>query len=162
MAAAVVASVFKRLKRNSMRIERLPDWETRLSRFIADHRDHPHEWGEWDCILMASSAIEAMTGTDPAAEYRGRYNDERGAAQALRDIGEGTLVKTIDAQLERAPVSMARRGDLVEVKGSIGVCIGGVAVFVGEERFAENAGIAPRQGLVTIPRTEWVRAWKVG
>ena len=137
-------------------------WEAELTRFVANNRDRRHKWGEWDCILMASSAIEAMTGTDPAAEYRGRYDDERGAAQALRDIGEGTLVKTIDAQLERTPVSMARRGDLVEVKGSIGVCIGGVAVFVGEERFAENAGIAPRQGLVTIPRTEWVRAWKVG
>ena len=120
---------------------RLPDWEPRLSAWIAANRSREFVWGEWDCILMACSAVEAQTGDDPAAEYRGRYSDARGAAKALRDLGKGTLLRTVDAVFERRPVGRARRGDLVMRKGAIGGIVG--------------------TGLVPVARAEFEKAWTV-
>jgi len=140
---------------------RLPDWEARLSAWIVANRSREFAWGQWDCILMACSAVEAQTGVDPAAEYRGRYSDARGAAEALRELGEGTLIKTVDAEFDRRPVGKARRGDLVMFDQSIGVCVGGAGLFVGEERLTDAAGIPMHAGLVTIPRTSLTQAWTV-
>lgn len=136
---------------------RLPDWEQRLADFVAGNADRPFEWGAWDCILMACAAVEAMTGVDPAAEYRGRYSDAKGAARALRELGQGTLARTVDAEFEACPVGKAGRGDLVLVDGSIGICMGGFGLFVGEVE--DGDGIAP--GLIRIPRNDFEAAWKV-
>lgn len=132
---------------------RRPDWEQRLADFVADNTDRPHEWGAWDCILMSCAAVEAMRGDDPAAEYRGRYSDAEGAALALRELGQGTLTKTVDAEFEACPVGKAGRGDLVLVDGSIGICMGGFGLFVGQE--------GDRTGFIRIPRTDFEAAWKV-
>lgn len=141
---------------------RLLDWEDRLSAFIDANRSRSFEWGQWDCILMACSAVEAQTGVDPAAEYRGRYTDKEGAMLALRELGKGTLIRTMNDVFPRRPVGKARRGDLVMFDGAAGVCMGGQALFVGEERLAEAAGVRMREGLIAIPRALWTRAWSVG
>lgn len=143
-----------------MNRERLPDWEARLSEWIVANRSREFAWGEWDCILMACSAVEALTGEDPAAEYRGRYSDAHGAAKALRKLGKGTLLKTIDAEFERRPVGMARRGDLIMRKGAIGVCVGGAGLFVGDAEHVETGEVVG-SGLVPIPRAEFGKAWTV-
>lgn len=143
-------------------MERLPDWEDRLHAFVEANWSRPFAWGQWDCILMACSAVEAMTGTDPAAEYRGRYTDKEGAMLALRELGKGTLIRTMNDVFPRRPVGRARRGDLVMFDGAAGVCMGAPALFVGEERLAEAAGVRMREGLISIPRSAWSRAWSVG
>ena len=84
-----------------------------------------------------------------------------GAAEALRELGKGTLIKTVDAVFERRPVGKARRGDLVMFEQSIGVCVGGAGLFVGEEHLADASGIPMRAGLVTIPRASLTQAWTV-
>lgn len=132
---------------------RLPDWEARLSAFVARHTDRPFEWGTWDCALMATAAAEAMTGEDRAADFRGRYSDRVGSAKALREIGAGTLHKTMDSLFDPRPVTMARRGDLVGMGSAIGVCLGRHAIFVGEED--------GEAGFVTVPRALWEHAWTV-
>tara|TARA_B100000678_G_scaffold291122_1_gene306382 strand:- start:12973 stop:13401 length:429 start_codon:yes stop_codon:yes gene_type:complete len=142
-------------------MNRLPDWEERLSAFIIANRDRPHDWGQHDCILMACGGVEAQTGIDPAKAYRGRYSDAAGAARALRELGKGTLLKTVDAEFERRPVGMARRGDLVWYEGSVGLCAGGAGLFVGEERLTNKAGLPMREGLVAIPRALLSKAWTV-
>lgn len=50
--------------------------------------------------------------------------------------------------------AFAMRGDVVMAQGSLGICIGGSALFVGEEEGAP--------GLVRVVRGEWTRAWAVG
>lgn len=141
---------------------RLPDWENRLSAFITERFDMPFEWGQNDCILFAMSAVEAMTGEDKGAAYRGRYSDKEGAALALREIGKGTLLKTVDSQFDRRPAGTARRGDLVmTATGSVGVCLGGVAAFVGEERLADLIDTPLRTGIVTLPRSAFKYGWTV-
>ena len=141
---------------------RLPDWERRLHDFIAENRDRPFEWGAWDCALFATACAAAITGHDAAAAYRGTYDSRAGSARALRELGNGTLLRTVNASFAEKPVSMALRGDLVWCDGSLGVCMGPNALFVGEERLAESAGVTMREGLITIPRREWSRAWAVG
>lgn len=140
-------------------MDRRPEWESALAEYIASVRDRPFEWGRHDCILHACAAVEAMTGVDPAAAYRGKYSDRVGSARALRDIGKGTLLQTVDDVFVRKPAALAQRGDLVEWGGRIGVCLGATAAFVGEQQDSE--GEQQIVGLVDIPRAAWRRAWSV-
>lgn len=140
---------------------RLPDWEERLSAYVASVRRRPFAWGEHDCILFAAAAAEAVTGEDVAAGYRGKYRDKAGAAAILQAQGAGTLLATVDATLPRRKPALARRGDWVWYLGAVGLCMGRDALFVGEERLAEAAGVLMREGLITIPRPLWEKAWAV-
>jgi hypothetical protein len=140
---------------------RLADWEQRLSAWIVANRDRPFAWGTWDCALAAFDAAAAITGEDRAAEFRGQYDCRKGSAEALRRLGKGTLIRTINAKYERRPVGKARRGDLVWHSGSVGVCVGGAGLFVGEERLADAAGVQMREGLITVPRKLLTKAWTV-
>jgi hypothetical protein len=141
--------------------ERLPDWERRLSQFIADNRDREFAWGEWDCILFACAAAEAITGHDAAAAYRGQYSDEKGARAILRRLGQGTLLSTVDANFAAKPVSYAMRGDLIWHAGCVGVCLGNAAAFVTDPELMD-ALEAPRVGgFAMLPRTDWQKAWAV-
>jgi hypothetical protein len=140
--------------------DRLPDWERRLSDFIVTNRDRALVWGEWDCVLMACSAVEAMRGDDPAAAYRGRYSTKAGAAMVLKELGAGTLLRTMDTNFERRAPGRARRGDLVWFNASVGLCIGSEALFVGGDRFADSE-LVHRHGFVAVPRALWEKAWTV-
>lgn len=140
---------------------RHPDWENRLQAYLSSVTNEPFEYGKHDCILFGCAAAKAMTGVDHAAEYRGRYSDAEGAAQALRDLGKGTLLRTVDAVFKRKPAPKAQRGDLVWFKGSVGVCVGASAFFVGEERLFEATGLPIRSGLISIPRADFEKAWAV-
>jgi hypothetical protein len=130
---------------------RLPDWEQRLSDYLAAARDRAHAYGSHDCALHGASAVQAMTGEDPLAAYRGHYSTELGAARALRRLGvkQATLEATFDALFSPIPKALAGRGDLVMADGSIGVCIGGEALFVSDD------------GLVRVVRAAWSKAWRV-
>ena len=133
---------------------RLPDWEDRLAAYLAGVRERPHAFGAHDCALHGAAAVEAVTGVDHGAPFRGRYTTERGAALALRRHGAGTIEATFDRHLASVPVALARRGDLVMSDGSIGVCIGGEAMLVGRDRETD--------GLVRVARRDWSKAWAVG
>jgi hypothetical protein len=132
---------------------RLPDWEQRLSDFIADNMTKPFAWGEHDCALFGTACAAELTGTDEAAIFRGKYSTREGSALALRQYGKGTLLKTLDDLYQRKPVAFAQRGDLVWSAGAVGVCDGAKAWFVGQDGDFE--------GLVTVPRREWTKAWAI-
>lgn len=142
-------------------MNRLPDWEQSLSNFLAKHEHRRFEWGQWDCILFACAGVEAMTGHDAAAEYRGRYSDAVGAALALRELGQGTLLKTVDHEFQGKPVGRAIRGDLVWCSGCVGICLGGSAAFLTDPALADLAGIPRLGSYVMVPRALWERAWAV-
>lgn len=139
---------------------RLPDWEERLHAFLdgcsvavfgyGHHRDP----AQLDCCMFSAGAVIALTGEDPASEFRGRYRSMAGASRALRTHGAGTLERTLDAKFEERAAAFARRGDLVMVDQAVGVCIGADALFVGEED-------APA-GLVRRVRADWSKCWAVG
>lgn len=135
-------------------IERLPDWEQRLHDYVAALEGSSFRWGVLDCALFAAGAVQAQTGVDLAAAFRGHYRTARGSVRALRRFGAGTLEATIDAALPRLEPAFARRGDVVMADGIAGVSVGPRALFVGE--------IDGAPGWVTLERSAWSTAWSVG
>lgn len=135
-------------------LARKGDWQTALSAYIAECEGRPFAWGSHDCAMFAAGAVLAMTGTDIAAEFRGRYSTEAGSVRALKRYGHGTLEATLDAKLPAVPIGFARRGDLVMRDEAVGVAMGPFALFAGE---AEG-----RPALVRVPRSEWRNAWSAG
>lgn len=141
--------------------DRLPDWESRLHEFMLANRDRGFAWGEWDCILFACAAADAITGVDKAAAYRGRYTDAQGAALALRELGQGTLLKTVEHEFEPKPVGYAMRGDLIWHAGCVGVCMGPTAAFVTDPETMDALDAPRNGGFIMLPRAMWQKAWAV-
>lgn len=134
-------------------MKRLATWEPALVAYLEACEARPFAWGRHDCALFAAGAVLAMTGEDPAARYRGRYRSAAGSLRALRRFGAGSLEAELDTLFARKAPALAMRGDLALVDGSVGVVVGGHALFVGEEGAAE--------GLVRHPRAAWSAAWGV-
>ncbi|MEG3166543.1 hypothetical protein U1701_18435 [Sphingomonas sp. PB2P19] len=136
-------------------LSRAPDWEERTAVYLDRVADQPFKWGEHDCALFAAGAINAMTGTDPAADLRGIYTDRASAAAALKDHGAGTLLKTVTAWLGQPKhPAFAQRGDIVmKDRTTLGVCVGLHSWFVGEEHGVD--------GLVAIPTANCTKAFTV-
>lgn len=108
-------------------MNRLEDWPTRLAQFIEARRERPFSWGESDCCLFVCDGIEAMTGTDPAARWRGLYQSEKGARRVLRDNGGVTGLATLILGVPVQP-ALAGRGDvvLIDTPGgqALALCVG--------------------------------------
>lgn len=132
--------------------QRLPDWESRLGQYVTAHAKTVFSWSDGtDCALWSLGGVEAITGEHPAPEYVGAYSTHEGAMKALRDKGQGTLIRTMNSLFERRPVGKARRGDLVMVRKAIGICMGAFGLFLTE-----------KDGIARLPRVEFQRAWRVG
>lgn len=136
-------------------MHRHADWEARLAAYLEPLRARPFEWGAHDCCTFAAGAVEAMTGTDPMPEFRGKYSTALGSDRALRRLGAGSLAATLDGKFEAVPAPLAQRGDIVMTGGLLGICLGPFLLAVGSE--------GEREGLVRIDRGRWIeaRAWRV-
>jgi hypothetical protein len=132
---------------------RLEYWPQILADFMAA-ADRPFEWGAWDCGLFSAACVQAMTGVDIAAEFRGRYKTAKGARRVMRGtMGEMmTRVAATYGMPEIRP-SLAQRGDMVMIDTpdgeALGICIG-----------ATIACLSPF-GLLFLPMTRARRAWRV-
>ena len=113
---------------------RHPDWAECLALFLLARRAQPFAWGTNDCCMFAADAVQAMTGVDHAAEYRGQYSDAAGAARLL---GAGVEPFADRALGERIAWPLARRGDVVlaniEGRRSLGICDGAYVVGPGDD-----------------------------
>lgn len=132
---------------------RRKEWEDRLAAYIGQHREAIFEYGRLDCVLFAAGAIEALTGEDPAAHIRGGYETRIGSLRVLHREGHADLVEMMDVRFGTVPLALAQRGDIVMAGGSLGVCMGRFALFVGED--------TDRPGLVGLPITAWQLAWRI-
>jgi len=129
--------------------------------FIEGNADRPFAWGEWDCILFATACAAEITGEDRAAAFRGKYSNRKGARAILRELGKGTLLRTIDYHFERKAVPFAQRGDLIWYSGSVGVCLGRAAAFITDPKAIDTMGGARLGNFVMLPRSDWQKAWGV-
>ena len=134
---------------------RHPDWHDRLATYLDNVSEAPFEWGQHDCALFAASAVQRMTGVDPAEEFRGQYDTYKGATEALRKHGAGTLLKTVrDWFGPSISVHLAKRGDLVMRDArTLGVCVGQYSWFV--------AQIGTGKGLIALPTASCAYAFSV-
>ena len=131
---------------------RLRDWQSRLDATIAAHRAMPFAWGAHDCALFAADCVQAVTGTDPAADLRGKYRTEAGAARHIKRLGGMEAIA--DARLgARVPVLMAQVGDVA----LIGADAPHFAVCAGQHWLAA----ALDGGLAVLPLRDARICWRV-
>ena len=129
---------------------RHPDWPERLAQALADAR--ARTYSEFDyCVLFAADCIEAMTGEDPASEFRGLSLDE--AREAFR-TEETSPYKRLTAMFGKAvPLAFAQRGDLIvrtKPEFALGICCGQKSAFLSSDG-----------GLAFVPTLEQRWAFRV-
>lgn len=129
---------------------RLPSWQLRLERIVAERELLPFAWGTNDCATFACDAILAVVGYDAAAGLRSHRTKES-AAETLR--AAGGIRKLADDKLGRrvAPAAAAP-GDIGMVRTPGGralvVCVG-----------SQWVGPSP-QGLARYPLDTVKLAWR--
>lgn len=111
-------------------MSRLPDWPKRLHAYIVETRALPFEWGTHDCALFAAGAVEAVTGEDPAAKWRGQYTTEAEGMALIRAAGFADHIAAARHERHSCPVLKAQKGDLAILDSpdgqALGVVVGGV------------------------------------
>lgn len=135
-------------------MRRYPDWQERLTAYLASVAHRPLEPGVHDCALFAANAVLAMTGTDLAAAWRGRYRTLRGGQRVLRAAGYADHIALAASHFAEMPAAYARPGDLAVVDGPHGpalTVVQGRGVYV----------LTP-SGLGTLSLLTAKRAFKVG
>jgi hypothetical protein len=127
------------------------NWDILLAEFITSRHDTPFEWGVHDCTLFAVDAGIEIMGVDLAADYRGRYSDESGAARIIAEAG--SLRALVGRHAAEINPKMAQRGDWVMVEqcgaDALAVCIGTRYIAAGV------------RGLACGPMSDAVAAWRI-
>lgn len=140
------------------RITRLDDWRGRFAAEMDRQRRNAFKWGKHDCAIgLVCGAVEAITGTDLARGYRGKYKSPKAALKLLKQSGAQTLGDFAAQFLpEHEHPSRARLGDIgiLPSDGPIGeaFCIVDVSGVI----------VMTEQGHGRRRRTDMIRAFKVG
>lgn len=129
-------------------MNRLKDWEPRLIACLACAARESFTAGRHDCALFVGTCVEAMTGVDPAAEWRGRYRTIKGGIARLRRDGHSDHIACVASMFEEVKPSLAHRGDIAVVEGAEG--FGALGIVQGEGIYVlteTGLGIQPRRNL---------------
>lgn len=143
-------------------IVRRKDWAARFDAEYARLRLQPFEWGTVDCCLVPCNLILAMTGTDPAKPFRGKYKSERGAVGRLRRFAGrysrlNTLIAktaekiTVELGVPEINPNFAQRGDVVLLDEALGVV----------SLDGRNVITCTTKGVHITPLSDAKRAWRV-
>lgn len=132
---------------------RLPDWKPRLTRYLAAAARKPYALGAHDCALFAAGAVNAVTGQDPAAAWRGGYDTKTGGLRLLQAAGYRDHFQATSAALEAIAPSFAAAGDIAAVHDGAGQTALGVVQ-------GEMVYVLRETGLGLVPRTSMFRAWR--
>lgn len=145
---------------------RVKNWEARLEHFLLANRFNAFRYGSWDCALFACGAIEAMTGTDPAAWFRGRYTSRMEARELMREkTGTANFYKFLESMasefhMPQIAMKLAQRGDMALVETG-GACSLGIVALDGQRVILAGETRAGVQGLGFVGLDRGVRAWRV-
>lgn len=121
----------------------------RLGDYIDAQRARPFVWGEHDCCTFVFGAVKLRTGIDLMAGWPA-YATRRGAAEALRAHGAGTLLETVRAHMGEIPPARARDWDVVMASnGALGICCGRLSAFLGEDGVEARPTLAATHAFAT-------------
>lgn len=152
-----------------MTLKRKINWDSQhLELFFRARRNQPFAWGMNDCCIFPADAILAMTGTDIAGDFRGKYVDEASAFAMIKTVAVGEtvadaaawcaakfgLVEWVGKDGKPAP-KFAQRGDLVVLEDA-GRMIAGIIGLTGKHCISVGED-GPRR----LPLSVVQRAWKV-
>lgn len=101
---------------------RKSDWQSALRSYLAASARRPFVYGRHDCATFVGGAVEAMTGTDPVAAYRGRYTTARGALRVTRRAGFASHIDYFATLF--ADTARPGPGDIAVVEGEDGPAVG--------------------------------------
>jgi hypothetical protein len=133
---------------------RKADWRSRLSAVVEGKRRLALSFGTNDCALFAADCVEAMTGVDLAARFRGRYSSADEAIALLLAEGFTDLCEFVASCLEECAPSLARAGDVMAFQSSeTGWALGIVN--------GERVTVLRHDGLGTVSREIAQRAFRV-
>jgi len=132
------------------------NWELKLSDFLESRRDVHFAWGTHDCCMFAADAVRAITGIDPAEEFRG-YSTKDEIRELFAEIGgvDALVAHCMhDHGFQECAPGFAKRGDVLIINGPLGTTAG----FVG----MNGKPTAPKRiGYGQTNRNAAVRAWSV-
>lgn len=96
-------------------IVRRPDWGQRLSEFLREcvQEKVVLDWDMFSCASWACDGVEAFTGVDLFAEYRGKAKSMAQTYALIHKSGFDSLEAIVASKLPTIPVAFARRGDLL-------------------------------------------------
>ncbi|RWR25420.1 hypothetical protein D2T29_22065 [Sinirhodobacter populi] len=138
-------------------MRRLDDWKSRLSAYVLACGTRTLEFGVFDCSLFGADGVEAVTGVDIAADFRGRYTTFKGGLRVVRKAGFADHLAVFDHFLgPRIRWMAATAGDLAAVTGEDG------SPAVGIVQGANIYVLAPAGGLTLAPLDAALMAWRVG
>jgi hypothetical protein len=132
-----------------------------LQSYLDLHRDEKFKYGTRDCCLFTAGCIEAMTGIDIAAWFRGRYGTRK---QSFALVKERTGKASIQAVIEYVakehgfqpiPVAMAQRGDMVLIGKGARAVVGVVSLS------GLDAMCLTRNQIVRVALDKATFAWRV-
>jgi len=94
---------------------RLDNWQTNLSELLKSRMAEPFHIERFNCLMWGFEAVQAVTGVDHYAPFRGKFKTAKGAAKVLRQVGQAeTSVELLERLFgEKKPLAFARRGDIV-------------------------------------------------
>lgn len=132
---------------------RYPDWNSRLIAYLSTVVERPVQPGIHDCALFLAGAVEAQTGTDYAAPYRGRYTTIAGGMRILRKDGFDDHIALAAHHLPEIPPAFAQPGDGAVVETPDGPALGLVQ--------GERIYVVGPAGLLLLSRLHAIRAFGV-
>jgi len=136
-------------------ISRKEGWEAKLAQFFKKCETATFEWGHHDCSMFVANAVLEMTGTDPAAIYRGTYSDAEGALKILEERGGITGVGDW-AFGDRVPALSLQRGDVAAILNGEGQEAIGIVALDG---MRVNAIMG--EGYGSVPIADALFGWRV-
>jgi hypothetical protein len=132
------------------------DWRRRLHEAIEARRRVPFSFAAGvDCALFVADCLQAITGEDPAADFRGRYSSDIGAMRVIRNAGFANLADLVSSRLDEIAPVRAQVGDVAFIPdespfgGALGIVIG------------EQVACLHVDGIGSVPRTLMTRAFRV-
>lgn len=117
-------------------------------------RPFPFVWGTSDCLCFAAAVAMRITGRDPIAHLRGRYDSLTGARRVMAGEGWADMGAVAASIFPEIPLADARVGDWALVRNEDGTETIGVVA---------GATIAAKTeaGMGQAPRHRAVRAFRV-
>jgi len=114
---------------------RAEDWVNRLDDYFKRTETLPFSLGANDCCLFAAGAVQAMTGVDLAARFRGKYRTEAGAMRILKRYADGDV---------RAMMTRMARDNALEEVTPLRLTRGSIALISHDGR--ESLGVISLTG----------------
>lgn len=139
-------------------LTRRDDWRNRLEAAIDDVKAIPFSWEtQVDCgPHLSGRVVEALTGVDIAAGFRGRYTTAIGAVRVMKEAGFDNLGDLVASIIPEIHPSEASVGDIVAIADdtAFGFALG---VVNGDRAF-----VMRENDLGTVELLDAQRAFKVG